>query len=104
MIIGTDRLHHKESDRAAALKEEFGKMGVEIQVEDDRMFVEGNAQLHSARFSSHGDHRIAMSLAICALRADGNSVIEDAGAVQKSYPGFFDDLRSLGASITLQDE
>jgi 3-phosphoshikimate 1-carboxyvinyltransferase len=104
VIRGAGRLRDKESDRGAALREEFGKMGVDIRLEDELMFIEGSAQLKPAIFSSHADHRIAMALAISALRAEGNSVIEDAGAVQKSYPAFFDDLRSLGASITLQDE
>ncbi len=93
-IKGAERLIHKESNRAATLQTEYGKLGITIDVEGDVMRVEGG-QIHSARVESHNDHRIAMSLAVAALRSDDMVVIDGADAVSKSYPDFFEDLKSL---------
>jgi 3-phosphoshikimate 1-carboxyvinyltransferase len=97
-IKGVSRLVFKESDRASTLKEEFGKMKIKIDIKDDLMSVTGG-QPHGAHVESHEDHRIAMALAIAALGASGRVYIRDSQCVAKSYPGFFDDLRSLGAMV-----
>ena len=97
-IKGVSRLVYKESDRASTLKEEFGKMKIKIDIKDDLMSVTGG-QPYGARVESHGDHRIAMALAVAALGASGRVYIRDSQCVAKSYPGFFDDLRSLGAMV-----
>jgi 3-phosphoshikimate 1-carboxyvinyltransferase len=97
-IKGVSRLIYKESDRAAALKEEFGKMNISIEVKDDLMSVTGG-QLQGARVESHNDHRIAMAVAVASLGATGKVYIRDSQCVAKSYPGFFDDLRHLGAVV-----
>ncbi len=97
-IKGVSRLIFKESDRAKTLQEEFAKLKVRIVISDDTMFVTGS-QPHSARVESHDDHRIAMALAVSALGAKGRVYIRDSQCVAKSYPGFFDDLRQLGASV-----
>jgi 3-phosphoshikimate 1-carboxyvinyltransferase len=99
VIEGAGRLTHKESDRALTLQEEFGKMGVNIDLQDDLMIIEGLIQLKSAITHSRHDHRIAMACAVAALRADGSVVIEEAEAINKSYPDFYDDIRSLGAVV-----
>lgn len=99
VIEGVTRLLHKESNRALALKEEFGKMGVNIDLQDDLMIIEGSIAPGSGIFHSHHDHRIAMACAIAGLNAESGTTIEDADAVKKSYPGFFDDLKKLGANI-----
>lgn len=94
-IVGTDRLEHKESDRARTLREEYAKAGIEIDLsEPDVMKIRGGS-IRSAVADSHGDHRIAMSMAVAALRCDGRIRIEGAECVAKSYPRFFDDLESL---------
>lgn len=94
-IVGTSRLAHKESDRAETLREEYAKVGIEVDLSTpDVMRICGGA-IRPARVSSHGDHRIAMSMAVSALRSSGAIVIEGAEAVAKSYPRFFDDLESL---------
>jgi 3-phosphoshikimate 1-carboxyvinyltransferase len=98
VIAGVSRLVHKESDRAATLKTEFGKMNIRIEINDDRMFITGG-QPQGAHVESHEDHRIAMAVAIAALRATGIVHIRDSQCVAKSYPGFFDDLRNLGAIV-----
>jgi 3-phosphoshikimate 1-carboxyvinyltransferase len=97
-IKGVSRLIYKESDRGDALKEEFGKMKISIDIKDDLMSVTGG-QPQGARVESHEDHRIAMAVAIASLRATGRVYIHDSQCVAKSYPGFFDDLRQLGAVV-----
>ncbi|TVQ18118.1 MAG: 3-phosphoshikimate 1-carboxyvinyltransferase [Bacteroidetes bacterium] len=93
-IKGVSRLRVKESDRAMALQQEFGKLGVEITLEKDMMFIKGG-KLKSAEVHSHHDHRIAMAAAIASLLADGPVTIHEAQAVNKSYPGFFDDMEEV---------
>jgi 3-phosphoshikimate 1-carboxyvinyltransferase len=97
-IKGVSRLIYKESDRAKTLKEEFGKMNINIEIHDDNMNVTGGKPL-SARVESHDDHRIAMALAVASLRASGKVSIRDSQCIAKSYPAFFDDLRQLGAAV-----
>jgi 3-phosphoshikimate 1-carboxyvinyltransferase len=100
-IKGVRRLVHKESNRALTLQEEFGKMGVKIELKDDVMIIHGGNGVKGATIHSHHDHRIAMACAVAALKAEGETIIEEAGAVKKSYPDFFNDLKSLGASVSL---
>jgi 3-phosphoshikimate 1-carboxyvinyltransferase len=97
-IKGVSRLKFKESDRGAALMEEFGKMNVRIDIKDDLMSVTGGKP-QGARVESHDDHRIAMAVAVASLGASGGVYIRDSQCVAKSYPGFFDDLRTLGAVV-----
>jgi 3-phosphoshikimate 1-carboxyvinyltransferase len=97
-IKGATRLIHKESNRAAALVEEFGKLGIRVEVSDDYMIITGG-KVTGARVNSHEDHRIAMALATAALGASDKVAIKDSHCVGKSYPDFFDDLRKIGASV-----
>lgn len=99
-IKGVSRLTHKESNRALTLQEEFGKMGVVIKLDNDIMTVHGGGSLKGATVHSRHDHRIAMACAVAALRAEGKTVIEEAHAVNKSYPDFYDDLKKIGATIS----
>jgi 3-phosphoshikimate 1-carboxyvinyltransferase len=101
VIEGVSRLSHKESNRALTLQEEFTKMGLSIKLQDDLMMIEGGKGLKGAGVDSHHDHRIAMACAIAALQADGETVIEDAEAVNKSYPDFYEDLKLLHADVSL---
>jgi 3-phosphoshikimate 1-carboxyvinyltransferase len=98
-IIGVQRLTHKESNRALTLQEEFAKMGVGIELNENSMLVHGGKQVKGAHVHSRHDHRIAMATAVAALKAKGTTRIEDAQAIEKSYPDFFEDLSSVGASI-----
>ena len=95
VIRGTSRLEYKECNRAEAICEEYGKLGIEVDLsEEDVMKIRGGA-IHGARTRSHGDHRMAMSLAVAALRSDGAVTIEGAESVAKSYPRFFEDLEHV---------
>lgn len=93
-ISGASRLIHKESNRAATLRQEFAKLGVKINVEDDLMTISGGG-CRSGSVHSHDDHRIAMACAVAATAAEGPVIIGGAGAVAKSWPGFFEDLEKL---------
>ncbi len=92
-LRGTSRLVHKECDRASAIREEYGKLGIEVDLsEPDTMHIRGGAIHGGTRVDSHGDHRIAMSLAVAALRAEGEVILEGAECVAKSFPQFFEVL------------
>lgn len=99
VIEGVSRLSHKESDRGVTLQEEFGKLGIEISLQDDLMVIKGGTGIKTARVHSHHDHRIAMACAVAGLCADGEVIIADADAINKSYPDFYDHLQQLGADI-----
>jgi 3-phosphoshikimate 1-carboxyvinyltransferase len=100
-ITGVKRLQHKESNRALTLQEEFAKLGVVINLQDDLMLIEGGGEIKSASISSHNDHRIAMACAVAALGAEGEIEISTAEAINKSYPDFYKHLQMLGASVIL---
>jgi 3-phosphoshikimate 1-carboxyvinyltransferase len=104
VIEGVKRLTHKESNRALTLQEEFGKMGITIELQDDLMLIKGGNELKGAAVHSHHDHRIAMACAVAALKANGDMTIEEAEAINKSYPDFYDHLKALGATMTVQKE
>lgn len=95
-ITGIKRLRGKESDRGEALRAEYEKLGIDIELDydEDVMRVVGGTP-HSANVDSHDDHRIAMSLAITALRIQDEVVIRGRESVAKSYPSFFEDIESL---------
>jgi 3-phosphoshikimate 1-carboxyvinyltransferase len=94
VINGASRLRSKESDRAAALASELGRLGAEIKVEGDSMEIRGG-KLRGGRMDSRNDHRIAMAGAVAALASEAGVEIEGEGCVSKSYPGFFDELERL---------
>ncbi len=98
VIKGVSRLIHKESDRANALMEEFGKLNIKVELKGDSMLVTGG-EVKGALIDSHNDHRIAMAAAVAALRASDKVMIKDSQCVAKSYPSFFDDLKQIGAMI-----
>ncbi len=103
-IRGVSRLLHKESNRAITLQDEFDKMGVYIELEGDIMIIHGSEIIKGADVHSQHDHRIAMACAVAALNAVDETVIEEAGAVNKSYPDFFKDLEKLGADVSLDNK
>ncbi len=95
-LLGTGRLTHKESDRAKVLIDLYAAMGIYIDGSyDDALIVRGGPIKGGLTLSSHGDHRMAMSIAVSALRADSPITIDGAEAVEKSYPSFFEDLTAL---------
>ncbi|MDI3319642.1 3-phosphoshikimate 1-carboxyvinyltransferase [Pinibacter soli] len=99
VIEGANRLTHKESNRALTLQEEFGKMGIQIDLQDDLMIVHGGGGVRGAVVHSHHDHRIAMACAVAGLKATGETTIEVAEAINKSYPDFYEHIKKLGAVV-----
>jgi 3-phosphoshikimate 1-carboxyvinyltransferase len=95
VISGAAELRVKESDRLAAMEEGLAAMGADIVAEEDGWVINGPRYLEGARVDSHGDHRVAMALAIAGLAADGKTEIDGAECVAISYPSFFDDLEYL---------
>ena len=88
-------LRVKETDRIAVMTEVLSAMSADITPTEDGMIIRGGSPLHGAETDSHGDHRVAMSLAVAALAAEGTTGIRDAGCVDISYPEFFRDLERL---------
>ena len=101
IIKGVSRLAHKESDRGMTLQTEFAKLGIQIDLNGDRMLVYGGKGIHGAEVFSQHDHRIAMACAVAALCADGPVIISEAEAVNKSYTDFYRHLKHLGAKVDL---
>jgi 3-phosphoshikimate 1-carboxyvinyltransferase len=91
-VSGAAELRVKESDRIAALAEGLGRLGVRVETRPDGLAIRGGAPLKAAVVRSHGDHRIAMALAVAALAADGESVIEGGECAAVSFPEFHDVL------------
>jgi 3-phosphoshikimate 1-carboxyvinyltransferase len=104
IINGVHRLADKESNRAHAIVSEFGKMGADIVIENDFMKINGNVKLNTATIWSHNDHRIAMAASIAALNIEEGILINNAEAVNKSFPEFYNSLKILGASLSLTNE
>lgn len=87
----------KESDRIAALTQGLRAMGAQVEEFPDGLFVAGRSagKLRGAPIEPHGDHRIAMALAIAALGADGETTIRDSECVGVSFPEFFATLDKI---------
>jgi 3-phosphoshikimate 1-carboxyvinyltransferase len=92
---GLQSLRIKETDRIAALQKELGKIGAELREEKDHWKLVPSTNLPSkAFFNTYKDHRMAMAFAPLATMMDVE--IENPGVTRKSYPRFWDDLRSVG--------
>ena len=96
VIRDAQELKVKESNRIAAMVAELTKAGVDVEETDDGMIVHGGAKPHGASFETYKDHRIAMSLAVLGLAAEGASRIDEPEVVAISYPDFFATLEKLG--------
>ena len=102
VIRNAERLRIKESDRIAAMEAELRACGGVLSSEGGTITVQGcKPRLHApeAPLSGHNDHRVVMSLTVLALAADIPLAINEAEAVQKSWPHFFDALKPLGVEV-----
>ena len=94
VISGAVELRVKESDRIATMSAELCPMGARIMENPDGMVIQGlgksggNGRLQAGRGKSHGDHRVAMSLAIAGLTASTASTVDGAACIETSFPGF----------------
>jgi 3-phosphoshikimate 1-carboxyvinyltransferase len=96
VVTGAAELRVKESDRIAALAAGLGALGARVEEQPDGLRV-GGAPLKGARVEARHDHRIAMALAVAALRATGDTEIDGAGTASVSFPEFFELLRQGAA-------
>ncbi len=94
-IRGAEELRVKESDRIKSMASELKKLGVELEEYPDGISIKGKAALKGAEVESYHDHRIAMSLAIAGLVAEGTTTINNASCVDISFPGFFEELQRI---------
>ncbi|MEM1282612.1 MAG: 3-phosphoshikimate 1-carboxyvinyltransferase [Chlamydiota bacterium] len=88
----------KECNRIECIARELRKMGAEIETSEDGLKITGTP-LHGAELDSHDDHRMAMSLVVAAMGADGASRISNIACMNKTYPSFIADMKSIGALI-----
>jgi len=95
VIADAQELRVKESDRLSTVCAELSKMGARMTEKSDGLVIEGPTALKGSVVQSHGDHRLAMSLAIAALAADGPTTIEDVDCVDTSFPTFWDLLEQI---------
>ena len=95
VIRDAQELRIKETDRIATVAENFGRMGIHVEVTPDGMRVPGKQKFRAADFDSFGDHRIAMAFAVAALAGDGESSIENAEAASVSFPEFWNILQEI---------
>ena len=95
VVSGAKELRVKETDRIKAIVSELKKMGVDIKEKEDGFIVEGPSKLKGAVCESYNDHRIAMSLAVAAILAEGKTVIRNSECIDISFPGFENTLQKL---------
>jgi len=95
VIREAEELRVKETDRIAAMVSELTKLGGQVEARPDGMVINGVERLHGGNVSSHGDHRIAMSMAVAALSASGDITVEDTGCTETSFPGFWELIEEI---------
>jgi 3-phosphoshikimate 1-carboxyvinyltransferase len=95
VVRDASELRVKETDRIATIVENFRRMGLAIELQEDGFTVPGKQQFHAAELDSFGDHRIAMAFSIAALAADGPCTILGADSASVSFPEFFDTLQRV---------
>ena len=98
-VINGERLRIKECDRLNAICTELNKLGADIKELKDGLIIKGVKELIGGEVYSHKDHRIAMSLAIASTRCKEEVIISEPDCVKKSYPGFWEDFKSLGGIL-----
>ena len=94
-VTGAGELRVKETDRIKAMATELKKLKVEIEETPDGFIVQGKSTIHGGYCESHGDHRVAMAVAIAALAAQTPTQIENTDCIETSFPGFHDKLLEL---------
>ncbi|MCD8145684.1 MAG: 3-phosphoshikimate 1-carboxyvinyltransferase [Clostridiales bacterium] len=102
-IVNAARLRIKESDRLDTVTTELNKLGARVEQTPDSLIITGVKQLHGGVVNSHNDHRIAMMLAMVASAATDRVILQDAGSVAKSHPGFWEHYYRLGGQFSIWD-
>jgi 3-phosphoshikimate 1-carboxyvinyltransferase len=94
-ISGARELRVKETDRIKAISSQLSLMGASIEEKEDGMIIYGPTALKGARVNSFGDHRMAMSLIIAGLMADGTTTVTDTECINTSFPGFMELVKKI---------
>jgi 3-phosphoshikimate 1-carboxyvinyltransferase len=94
-----EELRVKESDRIGSLASELRKLGVQIEERSDGFVIAGPTRLRGAVVDSHGDHRLAMSLAVAGLIAESETIVTRAEAYRESFPNFVELMHGLSAVV-----
>ena len=102
VLTGARELRVKESDRIQVMADGLQILGVNAQPTEDGMVIQGS-QIGGGEVESHGDHRIAMSFAMAALRANAPITIRDCANVDTSFPGFASLAAGCGLNIQVQE-
>jgi 3-phosphoshikimate 1-carboxyvinyltransferase len=103
-VRDASELRVKESDRIAAIVRELGTMGARVDERPDGLVIRGPQRLRGAHVASGGDHRMAMALAVAGLMADGETLIDDVGCIETSFPGFAASVNALVGADALMVE
>jgi 3-phosphoshikimate 1-carboxyvinyltransferase len=101
-LTGISRARLKESDRVAAVKDGLERMGITVKEEENRLTINGGS-IRGAVTDPRNDHRIAMAFSILGTVA-GETVINNAECVTKTYPDFWKVLRSIGGEVVIDGE
>ena len=99
IVREAQELRLKESDRIAAICQELGRIGVDIQETTDGFIINGGTPPRGGEIDSHGDHRLAMSLAVAGLACHGSVTVHGAEMTAESFPDFIQVLQALGSDI-----
>ena len=103
VFSGLAELRVKESDRIAAMAAGLEALGITVTETSDGAVIEGG-RFTGGTVMSHGDHRVAMSLAIAGTVADAPVVVKDIAAVDTSFPGFAKLMREIGVAIEVGEQ
>jgi 3-phosphoshikimate 1-carboxyvinyltransferase len=103
VVSEAEELRYKESDRIKYLVQEFCSLGAFIEEKPDGYIIDGRSCLNGGKGQSHGDHRLAMALAISGLAALSPIIVNGAEMISESFPGFLDSLTQLGASVKIEE-
>ncbi len=95
VIRDAEELKVKESNRIDAMETELKKAGVNVCSTDDGLIIEGGNPVRGSSFETYNDHRVAMSMAVLALAAEGTSTLENHQCIRISYPYFFETLEKV---------
>lgn len=95
VIRDAAELKYKESNRLATMAMELSRLGAAVEGLPDGLIIHGGRPLRGTRVESHGDHRVAMALAVAGLAARGETAVGGASAVNVSYPGFAESIEQL---------
>ena len=99
VIRDAQELRVKESDRVHTMVTELSKLGARMEELPDGMVIHGTGRLTGGRCRSHGDHRLAMALAVAGLLADGETTVDGAQVASVSYPQFWQHMEGLDPSL-----